>query len=118
MDTLQDLTDVDSPANPASSGAETWLTRWLRRIMRTRARRRVASTPVYRITCDARDRWVVERPAASVEHAFATLEEAVTFVRHECLYNAATVELRVDDLYVVAQLDPNKPCSLFGEAVS
>ena len=74
--------------------------------------------PIYRITRVAPDRWVVERPGASMEHAFATLEEAVACVRHECLYKAATVELRVDDLYVVAELDPNKPSSLFGEAVS
>ena len=74
--------------------------------------------PVYRITRIAQDRWVVERPGASMEHAFADLEQAVAFVRHECLYKVATVELRIDDLYVVAQLDPNLPGSLFGEPVS
>jgi hypothetical protein len=80
--------------------------------------RRAAPIPVYRITRVDVDRWVVERPGATMEHAFANLEEAVSFIRHECLYHPATVELRVDDLYVVAQLDPNKPCSLFGEAPS
>ena len=60
---------------------------------------------------------MVERPGSTMEHAFPDLEQAVAFVRHECLYKLATVELRVDDLYVVAQLDPNKPGSLFGEAV-
>ena len=77
-----------------------------------------AALQIYRITRVAPDRWVVERSHASIEHAFATLEEAVASVRRECLYKPATVELRVDDLYVVAQLDPNRPCSLFGEAPS
>jgi hypothetical protein len=78
----------------------------------------VERVSVYRITRVREDRWVVERPRASIEHAFPDLEQAVAFVRHECLYKPATVELRVDDLYVVAQLDPNKPSSLFGEALS
>ena len=79
---------------------------------------RVERVPVYRITRDREDRWVMERPGAAIAHAFPDLEQAVAFVRHECLYKPATVELRVDDLYVVAQLDPNKPSSLFGEALS
>ena len=74
--------------------------------------------PVYRITRLSEERWAVERPGASMEHAFPDLERAAAFIRHECLYKPATVELRVDDLYVVAQLDPNKPSSLFGESVS
>jgi hypothetical protein len=115
MTALQHVADLDFPDRSITEGE---LPRWLRRIVGNRPRRRAAPVPVYRITRVAADRWVVERPGASMEHAFATLEEAVTFIRHECLYNPATVELRVDDLYVVAQLDPNKPGSLFGEAVS
>jgi len=53
-----------------------------------------------------------------MEHAYPDLEQAVAFIRHECLYTPATVELRVGDLYVVAQLDPYNPSSLFGESVS
>jgi hypothetical protein len=78
----------------------------------------VERVPVYRITRDREDHWLMERPGAAIAHAFPDLEQAVAFVRHECLHKPATVELRVDDLYVVAQLDPNKPSSLFGEALS
>ena len=85
---------------------------------RRRARKGgVERVPVYRIARTSEDRWIVERPGAAIEHAFPDFEQAVAFVRHECLYKPATVELRVDDLYVVAQLDPNKPSSLFGEAL-
>jgi hypothetical protein len=119
MTTLQHVTDLHFAAEPAAPIVGSALPRWLGRILRNGARRRrAAPMPVYRITRMAPDRWVVERPGASMEHAFATLEEAVALVRHECLYSSATVELRVDDLYVVAQLDPSKPSSLFGEAVS
>jgi hypothetical protein len=118
MSTLQHVADFDFAAESAAPETEAAVPRWLRRIAGKRARRRAAPVPVYRITRVAADRWVVERPGASMEHAFANLEEAVTFIRHECLYAPATVELRVDDLYVVAQLDPNKPGSLFGESVS
>src|SRR5579872_1061914 len=109
MTTLQHVADLDFATEPAR-GPESALPRWVRRIVRDRARsRREADMPVYRITRVATDRWVVERPGASMEHAFADLEEAVAFIRHECLYEPATVELRVDGLYVVAQLDPTKP---------
>jgi hypothetical protein len=118
MTALQHVAGHDFATEP-SSGEESVLPRWVRRIVSDLGRsRRAQPLPVYRITRIEEDRWVVERPGASVEHAFANLEGAVTFIRHECLYNPATVELRVDDLYVVAQLDPRKPCSLFGEAPS
>ena len=119
MTALQHVADLDFAPDPADPAAESALPRWVRRIVAGRERpRRAPPMPVYRITRVAGDRWVVERPGASMEHAFANLEEAVAFIRHECLYKPATVELRVDDLYVVAQLDPNKPGSLFGESVS
>jgi hypothetical protein len=122
MSTLQHVADFDFPPGSHAVGAGSAWSRWLSRIMgsaRNRVRRgRAERVPIYRITRVSEDRWVVERPGASLEHAFPDLEQAVTFIRHECLYKAATVELRVDDLYVVAQLDPNNPVSLFGEAVS
>ena len=60
----------------------------------------------------------MERPGAALEHEFTDLEAAVAFIRHESATEPATVELRVDDLYVAAHLDPSRPASLFGEAVS
>jgi hypothetical protein len=95
-----------------------WL-RWLERILGvTSDRTRPSHLPVYRITRIAEERWVVERPGAAMEHAFFDLEQAVTFVRRESFYEPATVELRADDLLVIAQLDPSNPSSLFGEAPS
>ncbi|HUK07998.1 MAG TPA: hypothetical protein VLX09_09040 [Stellaceae bacterium] len=73
--------------------------------------------PVYRITRVWMDRWVVLRPGASMEHAFSTLGEAAAFVRHEAGWSPVTVELFIGDLYVAAYHDPNRPKSLFGEAV-
>jgi len=122
MATLQHVADFDFEPETGTVGAGSAWSGWLSRIMgsaRDRARRRrAAQVPIYRITRVAEDSWVVERPGASMEHAFSDLEHAVAFIRHECLCKPATVELRVDDLYVVAQLDPNNPGSLFGEAVS
>ena len=71
--------------------------------------------PLYRITRVWTDRWVVMRPGGTMEHAFATLDEAVAFVRHEAGPSRATVELFIGDLYVAAYHDPDKPVSLFGE---
>ena len=122
MSSLQHVGDFSFAPESSPVGAGSAWSRWLRRIMgsaRNRARRvRAERAPVYRITRVGEDRWVVERPGAAMEHAFADLEQAVAFVRHECHHTRATVELRVDDLYVVAQLDPHKPGSLFGESVS
>jgi hypothetical protein len=118
MTTLQHVALMDFASEP-DEGA--W-SRWLRRIMgsaRNHALRLGAERlPIYRITRVVKDRWVVERPGAVMEHAFADLEQAVTFIRHESGFKPATVELRIDDLYVVAQLDPSQPGSLFGESVS
>lgn len=121
MTTQQHVADLDFAEKPGVPDEEATVRRWLGRLAgshRARRRRAAKTMPVYRITRVDPARWVVERPGASMEHAFASLDEAVTFVRHECSYEPATVELRVDDLYVVAQLDPSKPGSLFGEAVS
>jgi hypothetical protein len=122
MTGLQHVAEFDFPPEPNPAGAGSAWSRWLSRIMGSARRRaslgRAARAPVYRITRVSETRWVVERPGAAMEHAFADLEQAVAFVRHECHLKPATVELRIDDLYVVAQLDPNKPGSLFGEALS
>lgn len=122
MASLQHVADIEFPAESTAVKAASAWSRWLGGLMgsaRSRVRRgRAARVPVYRITRLAEDRWVVERPGAAMEHAFPDLEQAVAFIRHECPRDLATVELRVDDLYVVAQLDPSKPGSLFGEAVS
>jgi hypothetical protein len=122
MTGLQHIADFDFPPESNPVGAGSAWSRWLGRIMgsaRHRARPgRAGRLAVYRITRLSEERWVVARPGASMEHAFPDLERAVAFIRHECLYKPATVELRVDDLYIVAQLDPSKPGSLFGEAVS
>ena len=122
MTTLQHVADMDFTPEPIAQGAETAWSHWLRRIMGSprsqalwaRARR----VPIFRIARVGEDRWVVERPGAVMEHAFPNLEQAVAFIRHESRDKPATVELRIDDLYVVAQIDPNRPGSLFGESVS
>ena len=80
-------------------------------------RREVRHEPVFRIAQIGDDRWVVERPGAVIEHAFADLEHAVAFVRSESA-TPATVELRIGDLYVVSRFDPRQPGSLFGEFAS
>jgi len=74
--------------------------------------------PIFRIAGSGENRWVVERPGAAFEHAFPDLEGVVAFIRHESEATPATVELRIGDLYVVARIDPDRPGSLFGEAVS
>src|SRR5579871_3118724 len=98
MTTLQHVTDLDFAADTRSAGAGTW-PRWLAKIMgcaRRQARReRAAPVPIYRITRVDPDRWVVERPSASIEHAFSGPEEAVAFIRRDCLYrpeNACSIE--------------------------
>jgi hypothetical protein len=113
---------MDLTPEPIAQRAETAWSHWLRRIMGSPRNRalwaRARHVPIFRIARVAEDRWVVERPGAVMEHAFPNLEQAVAFIRHESGLKPATVELRIDDLYVVAQIDPNQPGSLFGESVS
>ena len=71
--------------------------------------------PIYRISRAWEDRWIVTRPGALIGHSFGDLASAVSFVRHECPFKAAAVELYIGDLYVVAFHDPNDPSPLFGE---
>jgi len=72
---------------------------------------------MFRITHTGQDRWIVIRSGALVEHGFPTLEDAVSFIRHESDRTPAAVELRIGELYAVAFLDPDQPRSLFGEGV-
>jgi hypothetical protein len=122
MTTLQHVADMDFTSDPIAHGAETAWSRWMRRIMGSPRNRalwaRARRVPIYRIARVAEDSWVVERPGAVMEHAFPNLEQAVAFIRRESQDKPATVELRIDDLYVVAQIDPSQPGSLFGESVS
>ena len=60
---------------------------------------------------------MAKRRDAILSRVFPDLEQAVAYVRHESDGLPSTVELRIDDLYIVAQLDPNQPGSLFGETV-
>jgi hypothetical protein len=71
--------------------------------------------PIYRISRAWEDRWIVTRPGALIGHSFSDLAGAVSFVRHDCPFNSAVVELYVGEFYVVAFHDPKDPSSLFGE---
>ena len=69
--------------------------------------------PVFRITRVWADRWLVQRPGSTMEHAFDGAASAEAFVRHECGDAPAMLEIHIGELYVAAKLDPNRP-SLFG----
>jgi hypothetical protein len=71
--------------------------------------------PVFRITRVWADRWLVQRPGSTMEHAFDGPASAEAFVRHECGDEPVMVELHIGELYVAARLDPDRP-SLFGGA--
>jgi hypothetical protein len=112
----------------ASAGDAPPWSRFLQRLLRSTgpARARAAlwslkggrrRQPVFRITRASPTRWIVVRPRATIEHAFTTLTDAVNFIRHEAGLAPATVELYIGDLYVAAYYDPDRPSSLFGEAV-
>jgi len=121
-----DPRDFAADHSPASRAGEPLWLRWLNRLVgaaRGLSVRRVGAgtqsrEPIFRIAQIGRDRWIVERPGAAVEHTFPDLDRAVAFIRHESGAAPATVELRIGDLYVVARFDPNQPGSLFGESIS
>jgi hypothetical protein len=71
--------------------------------------------PVFRITRVRMDRWLVQRPGSTIEHAFDSPASAEAFVRHECGDRPAMIELHIGELYLAAHLDPNRP-SLVGAA--
>jgi hypothetical protein len=59
--------------------------------------------PLYRITlCD--QAWHVVRPQATLAHAFADLDQAFAFVRTDSDGAEATVELLIDNFYMVKQV--------------
>jgi hypothetical protein len=64
-----------------------------------------STLPLYRITlCD--EAWHVVRPHASLAHAFADLDQAFAFVRTDSDGAEATVELLIDNFYIVKQVGP------------
>jgi hypothetical protein len=72
-------------------------------------RERRVDSPVFRITRVELDRWVVVPPGSSTGRTFADPESAEAFVREECGGAPAMVELFIDELYVSARLEPNRP---------
>jgi hypothetical protein len=127
MTALQHAVSAGSPARPQSRPAASLWSRFMRRILHPvksvawteawRASWAGRSRPVFRITRIRSDLWIAERPGTSIEHGFPDLEEAVAFIRYESRGAPSTVELRIDDLYVVSYFDPTQPSSLFGESV-
>ena len=59
--------------------------------------------PLYRITLCGQA-WHVVRPRASLAHAFADLDQAFAFVRTDCGGAEATVELLIENFYMVKQV--------------
>ena len=60
-------------------------------------------TPLYRITLVDKA-WHVRRPWATLDHAFASLEEATSFVLSDSDGAAEFVELVADNTYMVKKL--------------
>ena len=50
--------------------------------------------------------WHVVRPQGSLAHAFTDLDQAFAFVRTECGGVEASVELMVDNFYMLKQIGP------------
>ena len=59
--------------------------------------------PFYRITLVDKT-WHVHRPQATLDHAFASLEEATSFVKSDSEGAAEFVELVADNIYMVKKL--------------
>ena len=59
--------------------------------------------PFYRITLVGKA-WHVRRPRATLDHAFASLDEATDFVRSDSDGSAEFVELVADSTYMVKKL--------------
>ena len=59
--------------------------------------------PFYRITLVDKA-WHVRRPRATLDHAFASLEEATDFVLNDSDGTAEFVELVADSTYMVKKL--------------
>jgi len=65
----------------------------------------MSAQPFYRITLVAHA-WHVTRPRATLDHAFASLEEATAFVQNDSDGSAEYVELVDDNIYMVKKLAP------------
>jgi hypothetical protein len=61
--------------------------------------------PLYRITLVDKA-WHVRRPRAAMDHAFETIDDAMTFVRKDSHGRAEFVELMADNTYMVKKLRP------------
>jgi hypothetical protein len=59
---------------------------------------------LYRITLVDRA-WHVRRPKATMDHAFASIDEAMTFVRNDSGETAEFVEVLADNIYMVKRLE-------------
>ena len=99
---------------------------WLRRVIASvvhfaRARseaRDLRPAPIFRIERLWHDRWIACRRDSLVNRVFPNLERAVAYIVDESGGSPVTVEVRIDDFYVVAPLDPQQPGLLFGETVT
>ncbi len=94
---------------------------WLRRAARAslwrsfQADANPRSRPIFQLYRTRPDFWTVIRPGGRMEHGFAELGEAVSFIRAESRGMPVTVELRIDDFYAVSYLEPGREGPLFGE---
>ena len=59
--------------------------------------------PLYRITLVGKA-WHVCRPKATMDHAFASIDDAITFVRNDSGGTAEFIELLADNTYMVKKL--------------
>jgi hypothetical protein len=120
MTSLDHVLGGDAPSRAGDSAPESLWQRFLRRFIEApreanlataalEAREGRANLSVFRITRVELDRWVVVLPGRSSGHEFADPESAEAFVRSECGDASAMVELYIDELYVSARLEPNRP---------
>jgi hypothetical protein len=75
---------------------------------------RSAPEEVLRITRLKPDLWVMGGQENTIEQSFSALDQAIAFIRRRS-GSPVTVELLIDDLYMVAHLDPGRSQTLFGE---
>jgi hypothetical protein len=76
---------------------------------------RSAAQEVLRVTQLKPGLWVVGGQENTIEQSFSDLHEAIAFIRRGHSGSPLTIELLIDDLYMVAHLDPGRPQTLFGE---
>jgi hypothetical protein len=65
----------------------------------------VSRQPLYRIALYG-STWLVVRPQGSLPHGFTDLEGAFAFVRTDSDGMEASIELLVDNLYMLKQIGP------------